>query len=257
MFDWLVRIPGEQFLLIFPFFFVIVILAVRKLYGIGDSKFDTAKIMPKLNALEFAVLSGGKKRAVELVLFELYREGCISFDDKNRIILKHPPQFIQAALLPLGKKLYKEASKRNYIHQLTNISYSDSLLKNYIDPVFTKLQNLGLIGGAEINSRNLQIYWAGLLTWLAFGGIKLFYGIARSRPSGFLILELIIAFILYKALVMPKVGQLTKLGKRALEETNQSLASKKQIFIDNGQISDTPSVLLMAAFGVAAFGQIP
>ena len=257
MFDWLVEIPGPQFLVIFPIFVAGTLLIVLGLYRLTEGKVDEIVAIPRLNPLEMAILSGGETGAVELGFFELYRTGSLSFDHLNRVILERPPEFMQSGLFPFGEILYKEASKHQYLHQLLNGGKKYSERKKYLELVTKKLQSLNLVNISEIPTRQKQIYQAGMVTWLLFGGAKLFFGIARSRPVGFLILELIIAFVLYKIIAAPKPERLTALGSHVLKNIRQPLKSEMRTFIENGQTSDIQSLLLMAAFGVTAFGQVP
>ena len=92
MFDWLIRIPGPQFLLIFPLFVAAITLVVRRIDQFSKTKFDEiSRESPNLNPLELALLSGGESRTAELALFELYREGSISFTKESKIARGLPP----------------------------------------------------------------------------------------------------------------------------------------------------------------------
>jgi len=257
MFDWLVEIPGPQFLVIFPIFVAGTLLIVLGMYRLTEGKVDETVAIPRLNPLELAILSGGETGAVELGYFELYRTGSLSFDHLNRVILERPPESMQSGLFPIGEILYKEASKQQFLHQLLNGGKKYSERKKYLELVTKKLQSLNLVNISEIPTRQKQIYQAGMVVWLLFGGAKLFFGIARSKPVGFLILELIIAFVLYKKIAAPKPERLTALGRHVLKNIRQPLKSGMRTFIEYGQTSEIQSVLLMAAFGVTAFGQVP
>lgn len=258
MFDWLISIPGPQFLWIFPVFFVLVTFLVRRLYQLDEINDDAVWVANNLNILEVAYLCGGERRVMELVLFELYREGCLSFNENNKIIIGPPPEVMSPQLLALGKKLYEEAHNAMYFGDLISDDRILRVSDGSLNLTQQTLQNHGLVEDPERISYNLRLYWSGLFIWGIFGGLKLFFGLANHRPSGFLILELVGAFILYRQIAYPERPQrLTALGIQVVAKVREIHDAKRIEFNVTGQVDETQSILLMAAFGITSFSSVP
>ena len=179
-----------------------VLLCVRLRKRIGGGRSRSAA----LDAIELAYLAGGPQRVADALIVALLsaKAATLSTDGRKIDIHAHghqlpPPVTSFAALLGTGTVTRLELQKR---------------IKNGVERIKTRLQGLGLAP----NAGQLSVYrWqtaAIMLVPMLLGLNKVFVGMERHKPVGFLIMLLVVTAI--ATLVLLSAPLATKAGAEAL-----------------------------------------
>lgn len=152
-----------------------------------QSSGDYSQELPDLSVYEIAYLTGGKLRAVETAIANLADRGHLAPRPATRslqLATDLPPNSD-----PLEKAVVKAVSRNGSVAQIKQLTASAT---NYISD---RLENLGLL----LNKSQTKIaQWCVLPIWLALilGISKIFVGISRGKPVGYLVVLCIITAII-------------------------------------------------------------
>lgn len=252
MLHLLIKIPGPQFLLIFAALaFVTVLLAWYRAYadGSGDHKMPGPK---GLDPILISALSGGRNAVIRTVIFDLWNR------DLVKITVDGPAAVLEG--VPSTEK--RGSTIHESVYQFTlkgarrpSQLFSDNGLNTEIDallePTFRELQRQRLFQTVEDLGRTRHAFWTALLIIAGFGGTKLFMGISRNKPVGFLVVELIISFIVLMTALRPWRLKPTRLGYRYLKRLKKHFSWMQEHLSNKDHYTGIDPVFAVAVFGVS------
>ncbi len=251
MFDWLVKIPGPDFLIGYIFLSAVCIVVGRKVArGSNDAYHFPDK--NQLDPLFFAVLRGGWQAAIDITVMQLLQRNSIGFTDETgqkTLIVKN-----QASdLSPVEQVVY------NYLlvpKSSTQFNGKDmqAAIENALQPVYQQLYNQRLLKTAdEVFTGNLITY--SLLVILAgLAIIKLYFGILYHKPIGFLLLLIPLVSLVLLFTLQPW-RRITPRGDKYIKEVAKHFAWLKEELAGTTTSSSSAInyALTAAIFGVGIF----
>lgn len=135
---------------------------------------------PELNGYEVAYLNGGAVLAVNTAIANLIRQGAMLLDKKNRRLLSREPK--PAFSHELEQLVYAAASRDGNV--IANVRLS---AKSYINAIAEKLKSCGLVVGDAQARKAMGLPLLLALSTVGIGIIKIFIGLDRNKPVGYLI----------------------------------------------------------------------
>ncbi len=217
MIDLIKSIPGPYFLLIYLVYAAGIIFLFKRTIDNDDTGSIPTPEPTLFCTTELALLMGGLRRAITAALAKMKNYNIISVeqDGKNfkyNILNKNINQ-----LDPFERNVYyilKDDNKANLydtknFNKLTEAikPYEESLLKN------------NLLASKEQKNRSKNIKFMGFLVMAWLPIIKLYLGIANSKPIVFLVILFLVTIIVY--FVVLKSKNVSNLGSRLIESAQQ------------------------------------
>lgn len=170
--------------------------------------------------IEIAYLSGGPSRAAQVAVLNLVEKGALSWQPASTFRKAHLKQAgpiasnahwfersIYSAVLAMGETGLP----------LTKLGPS---VLNGIFPLESRLAKLGLRPTKDERSRRMSSAPLPLWGLLVVGGLKLFIGLSREMPVGFLVLAIITTLITI-IIIQNSVGKLSPAGKKLLTQLRE------------------------------------
>lgn len=255
MFDWLVRIPGPDFLAGFILLSVVCIIIGRKMVrGSVDEAFLPDK--NQLDPLAFAVLRGGWKAAVDITVLQLIERDIVDFADdaggKTLYIKNHTE-----GLSPVEQVIYNYLSVPKN-HSQFNGKELQTAMESALQPVYQQLQTMRLVKSADDVSTGKQITYFLLIFLDGLALTKLYFGLMYHKSVVFLML-LIPAVSLALLFVIRPWEKVTSLGNRYLQDVTKHFAWLQAELSANNSSSSAMNVVLGAAIfgmGILAYSQM-
>lgn len=249
MLDWFISIKGSDFLIYFWTFSIVAIFIGRWLMSRADESKHFAMPSPtQLNPYEIAALREERKGVIHTALFNLWNADLIKVEGKNqdaevKITSKNnlvPKNTFEAMIYN-----FIAEQPRNPKEFFNQASFHPSMDAE-LETIYQKLEKLHL---RRLESQYQQakkigdlIYW----TIIVIGLAKLFFGIMRDRPIGFLVISLIAMFIIGAITLSPRPAYLSALGKRYLKALTKYLKNADKQYIRN-----LDPALRVAVLGIA------
>ncbi len=173
------------------------------------------------DSYEIAYLAGGIPRCAEVAMVKLVTACTVYLDRtgffKERRLISNGPA--HANFHTLERALHSSIS--SYGSKGMPIPQISELLATKLSGIESKLARLGLRPTAsELNSLKWSIMLPMLL-WVAFGLVKLFVGISRDKPIGFLVILIFITFAT-AAIIASLSNKLTPNGEKLLKKMRSS-----------------------------------
>ena len=254
MFEFLVHIPGKTYLAIYA----AVALAAIAIgwYTTLDSSSGFREPAPtKFDAISIACLIG-LPHVIRTVIFGLWSRNMVRFegDDKNPTLIatvgtEQGRNRIEKRLLEFLKQSH------NPLVLFSNPNLRKELNED-LEPNRQALVRAHLLLAPEEKKRLVKTAWMTFFILLAAMLAKLIWGVSRSKPVGFLILEFVAGLTLMLVVLRPwKIA--TRLGKRYLKTLKKHFEWVRQE-LDGGKIPNgmDPS-LALAVFGAGMFSKNP
>jgi len=251
MFELIKEIPGPNFLLLYAGISILVVF-IAKL--IVDNDYTRDLEIPettKLSPLEIAYLTRGLKGAVIVSIFNLWKNKQIEITRVNNdIALKqisdesNDLNKLESAILNYSKtqKFYKSFFQKESIKTTQKI----------LLPTKEKLENLKLLADSSIVKRNWTASFLSILVLMLFGGTKLFLGISRDKPVGFLIILMVLALCAVIFILKPYKVTFSSLGKKFIAASAKRFEWLKAK--ENTSLATDDNLLFgISLFGISAF----
>lgn len=254
IFEMLVQIPGQTFLLYFAVIAVVCII-LGWLWANDDG--STAYQLPELTRFDpvaIATLRGGVNSVIRTAVFSLWNKKLVEFKEEEKdTTIKAVNSYEGTKLGTIEKEIYDFVRTS----ASTRVLFEDNDLKEKIEmhlrPVKAELENLHLVRTAEDRVRT----WKAAITMsfiiIATGGTKLYLGITHGRPVGLLILSLIVSVIALYVVLNPGAIP-TRLGRRYLEELEGHFDWLKESIKDTRSPEGIDPSLAIAIFGIGILG---
>jgi uncharacterized protein (TIGR04222 family) len=247
-----INIPGPIFLIVFTVYAFLVILFFRRYVNKDYSLKYELPEPTKLEPLDIAILKNGVKGAITISIFNLWRlKGADISKSENSIVLKQKP-IDTSKFNKLEKTIYKYILRPKFYRQLY-IKGSIKTIDKILQPNKTKLLELHLAPDSKVINRHLKGVLLGSFFLGAFGGIKLYFGIARGRPFGFLIILMILSIVALFIVIKPTKIKTSALGKKLLYKTQQRFAWLKSSTKGTELLLDDNLLYGIAVFGISSF----
>ncbi|HEX9060934.1 MAG TPA: TIGR04222 domain-containing membrane protein [Clostridia bacterium] len=254
MLDLIRNINGQQFLVIY-FVFAALITVCAKVFLNSLTKADVKKF--ELDIYSLSVLKNRKNSGhlLETILFKLWTDKYIEIkaDSSNG----------EVKICETDKPASGLSAEENKVLELVKVNHDGKkILKEYRildDYRYKLLENLfdaGLINDAEMMKVQKRCRMVFYLLMLSLGLVKLYMGVVYSRPSSFLVFELVFFSIAFFA--VNSVSELTKLGNRVLKKKiseNSWVRTYNSRKGFNGDIDRVASAV--AVMGLASIAVIP
>lgn len=171
--------------------------------GSSDSGFG-------LDTLQIAYLAGGNTRVLDAAVAELMDRGAVEWDATSR------------RLVATGQNADNLSALLNRIYQHLRVEGQPAKLAQRLDvdlrATQANLETRGLLLDAAARARAT---WLPLLIPAAlvlFGAIKIFLGLSRGRPIGFLFVLILITAVVSLVTARIKTGTRSRAGDRALAQ---------------------------------------
>jgi len=254
MFDWFIAIRGENFLVYFWLLFIIGGFVGRWFMNrVDGSKHFITPSPTQLNVYEIAALREERKGVIHTALFNLWNAGLIEVSGKNQDAeVKITSTNNLAPKNTFEAMIYRFISEqprnpKEFFNQASFHSQMDAELET----IYQKLEKLHLrrFSGQYEKMKKIghRILWIIMVT----GFLKLFFGIIRDRPIGFLVISLIVMFIIGLIALTPVPAHLSTLGKRYLKSLKTYLKTT-----DKHPSKELDPALKVAALGIAGLAGV-
>ena len=202
--------------------------------------------------IEVAILRNGIKGAIIISIFNLWKRKAINLTLGKRSVLMEKINSSASEFSDLEHTIYHNLSKPRYYRDFYR-QKAIKTLEQVIEPNIKKLKEMKLLADKSI----IGHYWTGvilgILLLLAFGGTKLYFGIVREKPFGFLVLLLIISHIVLFMIIQPNKVRITTLGKNFLVTAQKRFEWLKTQKSNKNLLKDENLQYGIACFGIAAF----
>jgi uncharacterized protein (TIGR04222 family) len=241
-------LPGPQFLLLY----VVLIIAAAgiarliKRLLVSPQWSDMRRI--NLDAYEAAYLRGGARQAIDAAIAMLAQKQLLKISKTTRSISTTGP-------LPAGAHWFEKAVHQTISpkseRQINDIR-SSSMLTPHTERLASQLKDGGLIPADSRWQMARMVSVLVMLAVLLLGVAKIFIGISRNRPVGFLIFLCIIAGIITLVVYNSRPAR-TRLGNQALEQLRgesaalQMAARTRPHLLASGDVA-----LAIGLFGIEA-----
>jgi len=233
---------GPQFLLFYGALLFCSILAgyaLRTMLRVSDDR----QPVPKLDAMQIAVLNGGERFASQVALADLVASDAVDVEDDSirKLVAK---QALDVDRPLMTRAIYEAISES----ELATPSFAAEAAAPETARIAAELEELGLLETTD--SANSARWCPGLLMALVLllGVAKIAIGLSRGRPILILVFLCIAAGIAMVSFF--KRPFRTKRGERVLEEVRESHLELKDPR-DLLEMSDTELLLGMGLFGLA------
>ena len=255
MLDPLIAIPGPLFLLLFWVLSIAVILIVRYHMEGGSLPLDRLPDPAQLRPQTLAALRGGANAVIRTATFKLWRAGALMLMETGRTSAlqtsaeaQKPQDRVEALILDACKQGCRPG---DLFRKCT------PTVEGILEPEYRELAQRGLTKDGDPQAAA----WRGTLTGLVIialvGGSKLWLGLQRDKPVGFLIISLLLVFFLSLVILKPwRPHPLTATGRRFLKDAQERLSW----MVNPGTPSKddgSQEVMAMALFGMGALALDP
>jgi uncharacterized protein (TIGR04222 family) len=207
---------------------------------------------PAKNPLSLALLEGGSGQMLITVLMSLQARGSILIEKQKkewRCISKNHPGEIEADLMRVW----------THVEQGGDRGCSIASIQSILIPMVRKRENeLALLGLRCTPSERLAVRAIGVLPFLAVIGLgvaKIFVGVERNKPVGFLVIGVFMTVALFFILLDIAAG-ITPKGKKFLLSMKQAASQNQlqKILEAESPITPTDEGIKAMSLGVALYG---
>lgn len=260
MIDALIQISGPQFIFLFIIYSAFCILVA---WYVNNS--DGSEKFPQPPATAFdgytvAVLRGGWKTALESSLYGLWKKNLMALKPSSHLLKGSTIEAVRksdrkAPLNAIEKIVYDFFSHKRNLQEIFQDKNVKEKIESKIEPVVQQLRSNHLLKEPAGAKRSYLIFFATLFAIYLLGVTKLYYGIIRYKPVGFLAVILLLMPVVLFLLLKPGRSQ-TALGLSYLESLKEKFDWMKQKALANDLTSIDP-VFAASIFGVAALSADP
>lgn len=240
-------IPGPQFLILYPALLVIMLTAARLLLRQGGG----AALPPdpsRFSPVALAVLRGGWPQALKTALFSLWQRGAVELTDTTAHDLRFkrnpesapPTDRFERALWGFLKDERRPADFLNH-RQLR------AFTESHCRKLEGEFERLRLLKDRAAKRLGWQTTIAVLGVAYALGGSKCYLGLTHHKPTGFLIVLLVVTLPVVLWTLQPW-QRLTPQGIAYQKRLEEHFAWLK------AELAETEKPALDPAYAVAIFG---
>lgn len=255
MIDFLISIPGPQFIILFILYTALCIFVAWYAHNNDESQ---KYLLPPITAFDgytLAMFRGGWKAVLECALYGLWKRELIDLNTtshffKGSLIEAHRIKNKNASLNFIERTIY------NFFHDKKNLQkiFEDVDVKTAIngkmESAVQELQARHLLKNPTNIGRSYFIAACTLLAIYLIGGTKLYYGLMRGRPTEFLMFILIfIPLIVF--LVLKPARRQTALGISYLDSLKEKFDWMREKALHD-DLNGIDPVHIAAIYGVAA-----
>lgn len=245
MAEWLVQIPGPQFLV---FYIVLCVICTIVCWLFTCYRDYPLPDLNKVDPLAFAVLRGNWQAAIDVTVVQLMERGIVGIKEIRRVkalcILKTATE-----LSELEKVIYNYLSQTKSLYGFEGQEIKATVIK-CLQPVYRELEKQHLWKNSE-ELRSDNVVAVLLLIGLElFAALKMDLGLMYNKPIGFLFVIMLL-LPLGVFLVLQPTKARTRLGSSYIKKVT---AHFKWLADRFNQPDDTSSAALDYALGVAVFG---
>ncbi len=260
MIDILIEIPGPQFLFLFIFYSALCIFI-----GWYANKSDGSErfSLPPATAFDgytVAVLRGGWNTALESALYGLWKRDLMDLKPSSHILKGSTIQAVRkinrnALLNAIEKIVYDFFHHKRNLQEIFQDKNVKEKINSKIEPIVQQLRANHLLKEPAAAKRSYIIMIATLFAIYLVGVTKLYYGIIRYKPVGFMAVVLLLMPVIVFFLLKPGRPQ-TALGLSYLDSLKEKFGWIKQKALSN-DLSSIDPVFAASIFGVAALSTDP
>ncbi len=160
-----------------------------------------------LGSYELAWLAGGKQRVLAAVMLQLAQKGSITFDSKGAKAVQGAPPPTDAP--PLDAAVYDAIASGKYV--------GSARVVGALGQLQARLEQAGLLASRDTRGKAARAAWLIAGAIFLIGAARLSFGLSHHKPSGFLIMAVILAPIV-AVIVTSAMMRRTAAGKRVLAE---------------------------------------
>ncbi len=271
MFEMLHSIPGPQFLLIFPLLVISGIVVGRSVTNRGR---DLHRMPPPsaFPPATIARLRGGWELVLKTTIFGLWQRGGIQLTDdagdNDKVLHLFGKEIVRVHGKKAGVYLFRRAEGAPAPTERVEMAiwsflkterkpddfFKDPTLQSFVETHVRQtqgeLERQGLIKSADQRRRGWATF---LLIFAAVEGIgiaKAVMGIARHRPSAFLVIMLVVSLFAFLLSLRP-YAKLTPLGTLFLKKAEEHFAWLKEA-VKGDQKPGIDPAYAFALFGTVA-----
>jgi len=256
MLDPLIAIPGPLFLLLFWILSAVVILILRYRLEGGSLPLDRLPDPAQLRPQTLAVLRGGVNAVIRTATFKLWREGTLLLETtggtnvlRAATDVQKPQDRVEALVLDACK----EGCTPGELFQRLSPT-----VDGILEPEYRELVQRGLMKGEDAQAAAWKGTLAALFILALVGTTKLWLGLERDKPVGFLIVSLFLIPLLTLVILKPwRPHPLTATGRRFLKDAQERLSWMVNPSPTASNDNASQAVMAMALFGMGGLALDP
>lgn len=231
--DWLQSIPGPVFLPYYLLYLLILLVAARFLFWTSNTSPESVS---GLDMISLAYLRDGPRGVIQTVFLDFWNRGITEVNPKGWAVIH--PEKEDAPLTYMEFAVVKLIGAHTSLRRALYNPRKETMvvIEPYLEPTILTLESHGLLITDDDRRRHRIYKWLFLALGLLPGVLKAYLGITHNRPSGFLVLALLVYTITSMILMRKKTGatrgarrQLSKLSKQYQPEITglkQGLSTK-------------------------------
>ncbi|MVX63521.1 hypothetical protein GKZ28_07425 [Clostridium chromiireducens] len=219
-------IKGQDFLIIYGIFAVIVLIVIRRLLNNSDKK---DFIISGLDEDKYYVLNNkyNLHGMFYYITYKLYAKGLLVKDEEDKKFQINKE--LSSLLTPIEESVYilylDKFAPKDFESDMVN----EKEFKTHYDGIYNKLVLDGLIKDDVIIRETKSVSSLGIVVVLVPGIWRLIGGIAYGMPVGALVFEIILIFIISKIVLYIHLNdKLTRCGKASKEAFEKYYKNSKE-----------------------------
>ena len=247
MLDWLVKIPGPEFLMYY---------SLMGLLGIGVGWWlvrgsDGGYPLPDKNQFEpitFAVLRGRWQAAIDVVVVKLIERdvvGIAEMSGEKTLFIKNKTEDLSSVEQVVYDYLMDPKKGSQFNGAELQVS-----MENALKPVYHELEKMHLCKTDEEVSQGKQITYFMMFCLNGLAISKVYFAMLYNKPFSFLIILILLMSFAILKIVKPG-DRVTRLGRKSISEVDKHFSWLKD---DIANYSEKPSYFRDYALGTAIFG---
>ena len=201
--------------------------------------------LPELNGYEIAFLNGGRILAVNTAIANLIRQRAMMLDAKRRRLFSLEPK--PAFTHDLEKLIFAAAASSDG-NSVANVRLS---ARSFIDKIAENLKSTGLVVPDVPARKAMTVPLLVALAAVAFGTIKIFVGLSRNKPVGFLIALCIITGIISLITFLRRPLR-SRYGDAVLRQLRSRHIGSRRIGSNSAALSAMEFAAIVGLFGMPA-----
>ncbi|HKQ03625.1 MAG TPA: TIGR04222 domain-containing membrane protein [Blastocatellia bacterium] len=240
--------PGPQFLKLYVVLMIVAAILARLLKRALVSPRWSDQRHINLDPYEAAYLRGGARQAIDAAIAMLAQRQLLKVSRSAHTVSTSGP-------LPAGAHWFEQAVHHTIsptsARQINDIR-SSSLLTPHTDRLASQLQQWGLIPGHQHWITARTVSGLLMLAVLLLGVVKVFVGVSRNRPVGFLVFLCIVTGIITLVVINSRPAR-TRLGDQALTQLRgESAALQMAARTRPERLASGDVALAIGLFGIEA-----
>lgn len=204
MFEFMPAFSGPEFLLFYFILFLFCLITgkiLKRIDGTGGYRMPGPSHFQPYAVAAFA---GGPIEVLKTTLFSLINRNVLAIKGSGPLLMIERGRSEKTKFFlsdPIENQVYDGLKHPRSPAALFSDKDLVSMIDIHLAPFYRECESMRIMQDDGDRSRVRIIMWTSLIVMLSVGGLRLFHGLSKEKPVGFLLLMLVIfTLILFNAL---------------------------------------------------------